>query len=189
MVEDMVHRFTANQWLPYPDPFVFAFLADPQNLPPLMPSWQKARIEDARIVAPPPAPATAFKTSRLRGPSAGAGSVITISFRPFPFSPIRLSWEALISEFIWNERFSDAQQRGPFAAWKHTHTVKQERRGDITGTLVTDDVTYEMKMGKLGELAHSLFMEAQIKKTFAYRQKRIAEIFDRIGTAAQKMGQ
>ena len=86
-----------------------------------------------------------------------------------------------------SERFSDEQQRGPFAAWKHTHMVKQERRGDVTGTLVTDDVTYEMKMGKLGELAHSLFMEAQIRQTFAYRQQRIAAIFDRIGDAASKM--
>jgi ligand-binding SRPBCC domain-containing protein len=185
----MVHRFTASQWLPYPVPLVFAFLADPQNLPPLMPAWQKARVEEARVVAPPPAPANAFKTNRMRGPSAGEGSLITISFRPFPFSPIRLPWEALISEFVWNDHFCDVQQRGPFTAWKHCHSVKQESRNNITGTLVTDDVTYEMKMGALGEFAHSRFMSDQIKKTFAYRQKRIAEILQRIGAAAQKMGQ
>jgi ligand-binding SRPBCC domain-containing protein len=183
----MVHRYTASQWLPHPVPFVFAFLADPQNLPPLMPAWQKARVEEARIVAPPPAPANAFKTTRLRGPSAGAGSVITISFRPFPFSPIRLPWEAVISEFVWNDHFCDVQERGPFAAWTHQHAVKDERRGDVIGTLVTDDVSYEMKMGSLGELAHSLFVSAQVGKVFAYRQQRIAAIFDRIGGAAAHM--
>jgi ligand-binding SRPBCC domain-containing protein len=188
MVDDMPHRFAATQWLPYPVPLVFAFLADPQNLPPLMPAWQKARVEEAQLVTPPPAPADAFKTRRLHGPSAGAGSLITISFRPFPFSPIRLPWVAQIQEFEWNDHFCDVQKRGPFAAWRHCHTVKQERRGDVTGTLITDDVTYEMKMGPLGETAHSLFMSAQIRKTFEYRQKRIAAIFDRIGNAAIHLG-
>jgi len=183
----MVHRYTASQWLPYPVPFVFAFLADPQNLPGLMPVWQKARIEEARIVAPPPAPANSFKTARLRGPAAGAGSVIIISFRPFPFSPIRLPWEAAISEFAWNDHFCDVQERGPFAAWTHRHSVKDERRGDVTGALVTDDVSYEMKMGSVGELAHSLFAGGQVAKVFAYRQQRIAAIFDRIGGAAAHM--
>jgi ligand-binding SRPBCC domain-containing protein len=184
----MVHRFTASQWLPYPVPFVFAFLADPQNLPPLMPAWQKARVEEARIVAPPPVPASAFKTAQLRGPSAGAGSVITISFRPFPFSPIRLPWEAVISEFVWNDHFCDVQERGPFASWKHCHWIKEERRDGVAGSLVTDDVSYEMKMGSAGELAHSVFLSKQVRSVFAYRQKRIAAIFDRIGAAAAHLG-
>jgi ligand-binding SRPBCC domain-containing protein len=187
MVDGMLHRFATSQWLPYPVPFVFAFLADPQNLPPLMPPWQKARVEEARIVAPPPAPPTSFKTARLRGPSAGAGSVITISFRPFPFSPIRLPWEAEISEFVWNDHFCDVQQRGPFARWKHCHYVKDECRDGVSGALITDDVTYEMKMGKAGELAHSIFMAGQVKSVFDYRQKRIAAIFARIGPAAAQL--
>jgi ligand-binding SRPBCC domain-containing protein len=183
MVNGMLHRFTASQWLPYSVPFVFAFLADPQNLPGLMPAWQKARVEEARIVAPPPAPATAFKTARLRGPSAGVGSVITISFRPFPYSPVRMPWEAVISEFVWNDRFCDVQERGPFAAWTHRHSVKAEPRGETAGALITDDVSYELKMGTAGEWAHSLFMSGQIRKVFEYRQQRIAFIFDRIGAA------
>jgi hypothetical protein len=45
-----------------------------------------------------------------------------------------------------------------------------------------------MKMGAIGNAAHSLFMSTQIRKTFAYRQKRIAAIFDRIGDAAIHLG-
>jgi hypothetical protein len=56
MVNGMVHRFTAGQWLPYPVPFVFAFLADPHNLPGLMPAWQKARVEELKLVARRPLP-------------------------------------------------------------------------------------------------------------------------------------
>jgi ligand-binding SRPBCC domain-containing protein len=182
MVEGMLHRFAATQWLPYPVPFVFAFLADPQNLPSLMPAWQKARVEEALLVAPPPAPEQT--AGRMRAPSAGAGSVITLSFRPLPFSPLRLSWEARIAEFTWNERFCDVQERGPFAMWKHCHSVKEERRDSVAGTLITDDVTYRMKMGRIGDAVHSLFMSAQIRAVFAYRQQRMAAIFERIGAAA-----
>lgn len=183
MVKGMVHRFTASQWLPYPVPFVFAFLADPHNLPGLMPAWQKARVEEVKLVAPPPAPSNAFTGSQRRGLSAGAGSSVTISFRPFPFSPVRLPWEATISEFVWNDRFCDVQERGPFASWRHCHSVKFERRAERDGTLITDDVTYEMKMGTAGEMAHRIFVRSQIEKTFAYRRQRIAAIFARIAAA------
>jgi ligand-binding SRPBCC domain-containing protein len=188
MVDGMVHRFTASQWLPYPRPFVFAFLADPHNLPGLMPVWQKARMEEAKIVAPPPPPAMAFTGSKNRGLSAGSGSLIVLSFRPFPFSPVRLPWVAVISEFVWNDHFCDVQQRGPFAAWTHWHHVKEERRGDLMGTLVTDEVNYEMKMGAPGALVHRLLVRRQIEKTFAYRQERVAEIFARIAKAATHLG-
>ncbi|MFT4115041.1 MAG: cyclase, partial [Silvibacterium sp.] len=114
----MEHRFEATQWLPYSLPFVFAFLADPHNLPALMPAWQKTRIEEAFIVPPPPAPSGSFTGSRKRPLSAGAGSKITISFRPLPFSPVRLPWEATIAEFVWNDHFCDVQERGPFASWR-----------------------------------------------------------------------
>ena len=49
----MRHTFEASQWVPYPPAQVFAFFSDPQNLPPLMPAWQKARIEHAFLAAPP----------------------------------------------------------------------------------------------------------------------------------------
>lgn len=183
MVNGMAHRFTASQWLPYPVPFVFAFLADPHSLPGLMPAWQKGRVEEVKLVAPPPAPPNAFTGSQRRGLSAGAGSSVTISFRPFPFSPVRLPWEATISEFVWNDRFCDVQERGPFASWRHCHSVKFERRAERDGTLITDDVTYEMKMGTAGEMAHRIFVRSQIEKTFAYRRQRIAAIFARIAAA------
>ena len=45
----MRHPFAAEQWLPYPVELVFAFFANPQNLPRLMPAWQKARIEEIAV--------------------------------------------------------------------------------------------------------------------------------------------
>ena len=71
----MRHTFQAEQWLPYPVELVFAFFVNPQNLPPLMPGWQKARVEEAALVSPPAGGAAKY---RLRGVAAGAGSNVLI---------------------------------------------------------------------------------------------------------------
>lgn len=174
----MRHIFQAEQWLPYPVELVFAFFINPQNLPPLMPAWQKARIEEAVLVSPPPGPPSRYK---LRSVAAGVGSSITISFRPFPLSPLRIPWEATIVDFVWNESFCDAQEpkRGPFAYWRHCHRVAAAVRDGVLGTALTDDVEYEPPFGAAGELAHS-FVRRQIKGIFNHRQRRVAEILARV---------
>jgi ligand-binding SRPBCC domain-containing protein len=169
----MRHSFAAEQWLPYPVEAVFAFFSNPENLPRLMPGWQKARIEEASFVPPPPRPDAA---QRFPGIAAGAGTRITLSFRPFPFSPIRVPWEAEIVEFEWNDHFCDLQLRGPFAYWRHCHRISALTRDDVAGTLLKDAVEYEMPLGALGELAHSIAVKRQIGKMFDFRQKRTAQL-------------
>ena len=46
----MRHTYITSQWLPYPLPRVFAFFANPANLPRLMPAWQGARIDAISLV-------------------------------------------------------------------------------------------------------------------------------------------
>lgn len=173
----MRHIYTAEQWLPYPIERVFAFFADPENLPRLMPAWQKARIEEA-VFAPPPAlpPSSA---PRIPGVAAGAGTRMTISFRPFPFSPVRVPWDAEITEFTWFEHFCDVQHRGPFAYWRHCHRLSPESRNDTQGSLLRDVVEYELPLGALGDLANTLFVSRQMRSIFAYRQKRTTELLPR----------
>lgn len=168
----MRRHFVTSQWLPYPVPVVFAFLANPQNLPLLTPPSRKARMEEAHLVAPLQRPVTSHKIPKV---AAGEGSTIAISFRPFPFSPVRQRWEAVITEFQWHDHFCDRQARGPFAFWEHCHRVRE----DNSGTRITDEVSYEMKLGAAGELAHLLFVSAQMEKLFAYRQRRMEELLAR----------
>ena len=172
----MHHHFKAEQWLPYPIEHVFAFFANPENLPRLMPAWQKARIEEASFAPPPPQPVPAHAGLRFGGIAAGAGTRMTLSFRPFPFSPIRVPWDAVISEFAWNEHFCDTQGRGPFAFWHHCHRISAETRNGAEGSLLRDEVEYEMPLGALGEVARKLFVERQFKSMFAFRHKRTAEL-------------
>jgi ligand-binding SRPBCC domain-containing protein len=165
----MPFHFTAEQHLPYPLETVFTFFADPANLPRLMPAWQDARIHHAHYIAPPPPPYAFAGSERI---TAGNGTELTLTIRPFPFSPIRLPWVARIEDFRWLEGFCDIQLRGPFKSWRHCHAVRSERNG----TLLRDEVRYELPLGPLGSLANTLFIRHQLKATFAFRHKRTLEL-------------
>lgn len=112
--------------------------------------------------------------------------MITISFKPFRFSPIRMPWEATISEFVWNDHFCDEQVRGPFGYWKHCHRFRAEARNNTRGTLITDDIVYEMKMGPIGALAHWAFVGGQMKRVFAYRQTQAERFLAVVAKVGQK---
>ncbi len=185
----MRHTFQTEQWLPYSPEIVFAFFANPENLPRLMPAWQKARIEEAAFAPPPPRPTS---MAPQRGIAAGAGTRMTLSFRAFPYSPIRIPWEAEISEFVWNDHFCDIQHRGPFKYWKHCHHIRPESRTTDpglqpeAGALLTDHVEYELPMGPLGDVGNLLFARRQLKSTFRYRQKRTAELLPLAATMTSR---
>jgi ligand-binding SRPBCC domain-containing protein len=162
------HTFLTDQWVPYPVERVFDFFADPRNLPPLMPAWQKARIVEAAIVAP-----SAPASGRIpTGHEAGAGSRITLTFRVLPLFPLRLRWEAVIEEFAWDEHFCDGQPKGPFAHWRHCHRLRAENRTSAEGTVITDAVTFAFPFGVVGELAYRMGGARQVRKIFGYRQQQ-----------------
>lgn len=177
----MRHTFQAEQWLPFPVEWVFAFFANPENLPRLMPAWQKARIEEASFAPPPRRPIVSNPALRFGGIAAGVGTRMTLSFRPFPYCPLRVPWEAEIDEFAWNDHFCDTQLRGPFGFWHHCHRIHPETRTNengepVTGTLIRDEVEYEMLFGTLGDLAQRLFIEGQFRRMFDYRHQRTAQL-------------
>lgn len=154
---------------------VFAFFADPENLPRLMPRWQHATIQQARLATPNSG--AGVDEDEPAGKVAGPGSEMTIRFRPVPFCPIHVSWQARITEFAWNDHFCDEQLRGPFAYWHHCHHVKAQVRENVDGTLVQDRLEYELPFSFVGEAAHSMFAKRQIASIFRYRQKMLATIF------------
>jgi ligand-binding SRPBCC domain-containing protein len=166
----MRHNFQTEQWLPYSRERLFAFFANPENLPPLMPGWQRARVEQARLVSPP---------GMSSGLVAGAGSVITISFRPIPLLPLRLTWDASITDFRWNDFFCDEQQRGPFRYFHHCHRIRDEIRDGAPGAVVSDELEYELPLGPLGNVANTLGVKSQIRALFAYRQKMLPVLLSR----------
>jgi ligand-binding SRPBCC domain-containing protein len=166
----MVHRFQFEQWVPAPLENVFRFLADPNNLPLLMPPWMQVRLEIQRIVSPDLAAGDRC---------ARTGSVLTASYRTTPFLPFRITSEARITGFGWNEYFEDIQGRGPFKTWHHRHDFLRDRRNGADGTIVRDNIEYDPGFGLLGSVANSLFIAPQMRRTFEHRQKTLEEIIRR----------
>lgn len=166
----MPYSFRSEQWLPYPAETVFAFFSDPENLPTLMPDWQKARVERLDRV-PPPLRASATSPAK----AAGVGSQIVLSFRLSPLLPFRTRWHAEIEEFVWNDHFCDRQVRGPFSYWRHCHRTRSVDRERLDITVLIDEVEYDLPFGPLGSLARSLFVERQIEAAFAFRRERLAQ--------------
>ena len=157
------------QWVPFPLEDVFLFFSDPHNLPRIMPSATGTRIEQLSLVPPPPAPGL----NSLRKPEtvAGAGSEIVTSFWIAAPLPFRQQWIARITEFEWNHHFCDVQVKGPFASWRHRYELGIEVRNEGSGTVVRDQVEYEIGYSVLGRAAQKLFVEPQMRSTFAHRQK------------------
>ena len=182
----MRRRFETEQWLPLPLEQVFAFFSNPANLPPLMPRWQRARIDAVAFQPPPPRPAG---LPPFDGVAAGDGTELTITARPFPFAPFRGSWLARIEQFRWNEGFCDVQLKGPFRFWRHCHSVREapNPKGNpshnetattapILGTTVRDEVEYELPFVATIALIDRFAVRPQLQATFAYRQKMAAEL-------------
>ena len=166
----MRQQFETEQWLPYPRPLVFAFFANPANLPPLMPRWQKARIDEASYAAPPPRPAN---TPDYGTRAAGDGTRLRITARGLPFLPLRAPWDARIEDFRWNEGFCDVQLRGPFRYWRHCHSVCDgvSPSSGEGGTIVRDHVTYELPLWPFSKPGLPVARFA-MRSLFRYRQRQ-----------------
>lgn len=181
----MRYRFRTTQWLPYAVEFVFDFFADPANLPKLLPEWQDARIDEIELHA--------AKRYAPEGPdriAAGRGTRLRLSFRPTPFTPIRVSWVALIEDFHWNERFCDRQLEGPFRYWRQCHRV-QHWRSESTGehgTLLIDTVEYELPFGRVGRLANRVAVRRMLTRIFDHRHRRTEELLRELSACVESPG-
>ncbi len=171
------YRFAAEQWLPYPVEVVFAFFAMPENLPRISPPWQKVRIEEAMFRAPGPRPASSMS---FRSFAAGAGTRLTISMRPFPFSPIRLPWRIRISEFLWNEYFADEQEDGPFRMWRQVHRFAAEERAGRPGTLLRDSIEYALPLEPVAGMLQPMLIRPVLQRMFAVRHTRTGQLLAKL---------
>lgn len=61
------------------------------------------------------------------------------------FGPLRLLWEARHFGYIRGKQFCDEQVRGPFAFWRHTHSVEAI---DAQRTLYEDRIEYAVPGGR-----------------------------------------
>ncbi|HVP56339.1 MAG TPA: SRPBCC family protein [Candidatus Eisenbacteria bacterium] len=170
----MSQRLQVEHWIPVPLPPVFSFFADPHNLPRIMPPSQGAKILKLNLV-PPRLPAGV----PLRGLErmAGAGTEITFKFRAIPYLPVHERWTALITEFVFHEYFSDTQKQGPFKSWHHTHTFESRIVDGVEGTLVGDEVEYEVGFGMVGTFLERAVFQRVMRAIFEHRKQALERVF------------
>jgi ligand-binding SRPBCC domain-containing protein len=131
---------------------VFAFFADATNLEALTPKWMKFQ-----ILTPEPIPM-----------HRGAKIDYRLRWHGFP-----MSWQTEIVRWEPPFRFEDLQLKGPYRVWHHTHRF-QAAGG---GTLLTDDVRYQLPFGWIGKLVHAISVRRNVEQIFAFRQAKIRELF------------
>jgi ligand-binding SRPBCC domain-containing protein len=129
---------------------VFPFFADARNLEAITPPWLRFHVVTPRPI------------------DMHAGTLIEYRLRLHGL-PIR--WLTRIEEWVPGERFVDAQVKGPYALWHHTHEFEPTRDG---GTLMRDTVRYALPLGPLGEVAHRLFVARDLRRIFDYRRDQLS---------------
>ncbi|MDP3542287.1 MAG: TIGR01777 family oxidoreductase [Elusimicrobiota bacterium] len=146
-----VRTLRRTQWLPHPRPEVFAFFQDPANLAKLTPPWL-----GFHVLTPGPL--------EMR-----AGAVFDYRVSPLGFPQY---WRTLIESYDAPDGFVDTQLKGPYKLWHHTHRF-EDKDG---GTLITDEVRYELPLQPFGELAAGE-IERRLDAIFAYRESAVAALF------------
>lgn len=94
----------------------------------------------------------------------GLGSTLTFRVRA---GLAHVKWVARIVRYEPPHLFEDEMVKGPFRSWRHTHVF--EATGEES-TRLTDEISYEMPFGVIGELGAPLVAH-QIDRLFAYRRQ------------------
>lgn len=157
MIEPGIHitripggwRMDAQQWIPAPLDAVFTFFGDAYNLEVITPPWLRFEVLTPRPV------------------DMRRGAVIDYRLR---VRGLPLRWQSLITVWEPPHRFTDEMQRGPYRFWRHTHSFAAADGG----TLASDAVEYGVPGGAL---VNALFVGPDVRRIFAFRQRKLDELF------------
>ena len=145
------YRLEATQLVPKPIEEVFDFFSRPINL---------ARLTPGRM---------GFE---LRSTDVEMRDGLEIEYRIRPLLGIPMTWRSRIQAFDAPHGFEDMQLAGPYKRWEHRHSFEPV----AGGTLVKDEVTYELPLGPLGNLANGLVVRHELEWIFRYRAQAIATV-------------
>ena len=115
-----------------------------------------------------------FKITSVVPDKMYAGLLIT--YKITPLLNIPMDWVTEITHIDEPHYFIDEQRKGPYRIWHHEHHFK----ASAEGTIMTDLLYYDVGKNIFGWLAEKLFVDAQVKKIFKYREEKLNEIFPEI---------
>lgn len=96
-----------------------------------------------------------------------------INYKVSPLLGIKLNWTTEITHVNEPHFFVDEQRVGPYTIWHHEHHFVQKEGG----IEMTDIVSYKLPFGFLGRLVHPFIVAPKLKEIFAFRFKKVDEIF------------
>jgi uncharacterized protein (TIGR01777 family) len=130
--------------LPFPAEEVYDWHAAPGVLERLLPPWENVKIE-----------------SKQGGINEGGRVVLRIRK-----GPLLLRWVAVHKEHEEGRFFTDVQEEGPFASWKHTHRFHPKGPDRCR---LEDEVAYELPFGELGKIFMADRVKKQLDAMFQFR--------------------
>lgn len=144
------------QWLPRSPDDLFPFFADAGNLERITPNHL-----GFHIITPQPI-------------DMHVGKLIDYKLR---IRGVPVRWTTEIVSWDPPQSFVDAQLKGPYRRWHHTHVFEAEQRDGIDGTLCHDTVDYHVPGGPLAPLVNRLLVQRDVESIFRYRAAVLAEVF------------
>lgn len=97
-----------------------------------------------------------------------------IEYRVSPLLGIPMTWLTEITQVRDGLYFVDEQRVGPYAIWHHEHHFRDLGDGRIE---MQDKVTYTLPLSPFSEVVHPFLVKPQLDKIFAFREKRVNELF------------
>ena len=131
---------------------IFAFHADAMNLADITPPWL-----DFEILTP--------------GVKMRVGALIDYRIK---LKGMPMHWRTEITAWEPGVRFIDTQRRGPYRKWIHEHRFTRVSSEHGEGTIVEDDVRYDVPGGAL---TNKLFVRPDLNKIFDFRTRKFIELF------------
>lgn len=148
-----LYSIHTKQKLPISLEEAWKFISDPKNL---------------EVITPK---SMGFKTLSGDEKEMFAGQII--HYKITPLFGISMQWVTEITHVQDRKFFVDEQRFGPYNFWHHKHFLKE-----IPGGVEMEDIVhYKVPMGILGQMAHPFLVKPKLEEIFAYRQKKLIELF------------
>ena len=143
-------RFVHESEIPFPADKVFGWHTQPGALERLLPPW-----EDVRVVS--------------REGGIDSGGIVVIRAKRGPLSA---EMKVRHTTFEEGRLFRDEQVSGPMESWVHSHEFEPRGNGS---TLLRDRIEWTPPGGAAGKIFARGVIEAELRRFFAFRGKRISQ--------------
>lgn len=153
-----VPTFALQSAMPVPAEVLYAWHTRPGAFERLAPTWERLRL------------------LARSGPGVETGTRLRFAVKK---GPLWLPWEALHTDHVPGESFTDTQVKGPFASWVHTHRFLP---GGAEGSTLSDRVEYRLPGGVIGGALGGALAQRAVERMFAFRHARTRQDLSRHGS-------